>query len=65
MWYYINVLEKSTTYAEVVVTLERTLCMCKVTCLTQSLGTICQPKDLKGLFFMKKCTLFVQKSCIL
>ena len=53
---------KSTIYAEVVVTLERTLCLCKVTCLTQSLGTIFKIKDLKGLFLSKKhsfCTKII------
>ena len=40
MWYYINVLEKVHIYAEIVVTLKRMLCLHKMTCLTQSLGTI-------------------------
>ena len=39
MCYNINMLEKKHIYAEIVVTLERMLCLHKVTCLTQSLGT--------------------------
>jgi len=36
---------KKYLYAELVVTLERMLCLHKATCLTQSLGTICKLKD--------------------
>ena len=54
MCYYINVLERSTIYAEVVVTLERMLCLRKVACLSQPLGTKLTQKGFISLFYIAK-----------